>query len=362
YDRWWLKYAVYGADILAICATFVIIPVSRGDDVPQIITFRAYGIYFLFPLVAMAALSLSWRLVLWAGTVAVIGWWAAFALVVLGMENTLSWGDMPPDATRADYEAIFLSIDFIGRGNRIEETGMLMLGTVALAIAVYRARRVFFAQVAAALARDQEAEARARVTDLLGRYVPEEVAERLISDPTPLAPQVRHGTALILDIADFTRFAADKEPVEVIASLDQLLADASDRIAAAGGVVINYLGDGLLATFNTPVAVDRPEVCAVTAARALLNLGETSGFGLRIGIASGEIASGNVGSSRRQSFTVYGTTVNLAARLEAQAKALGKSLVIDTTTSAALPEGMKLLPAGKVEVRGLERPISIFVA
>ncbi|MBD0865093.1 MAG: hypothetical protein GDA36_05520, partial [Rhodobacteraceae bacterium] len=118
FDRWWLKYAVYGMDILAICAVLVILPISYSDSVPQILAFRAYGIYVLFPLVVLAALSLSWRLVLFCGAVGVIGWWSAFEIVVSGMAHTLSWGDMPPNATRTDYETIFLSIDFIEYSKR----------------------------------------------------------------------------------------------------------------------------------------------------------------------------------------------------------------------------------------------------
>ena len=117
FDRWWLKYAIYTVDTLGICAFFALIPISRTGDVPQIIAFRAYGIYYLFPIVTLATLSLSWRLVIWAGAVAVAGWWLAFFWIIDGMENVYSWGDLPPNANRSDYETVFLSIDFIGRGN-----------------------------------------------------------------------------------------------------------------------------------------------------------------------------------------------------------------------------------------------------
>ena len=109
FDRPWIKYAIYTLDASAICAAFAVVPISRSEDIPQIIAFRAYGIYFLFPLLAMTCLSLSWRLVLWTGTMIVIGWWTAFAWIVSGMENYLSWSDIPSSASKADYEAVFLS-------------------------------------------------------------------------------------------------------------------------------------------------------------------------------------------------------------------------------------------------------------
>jgi hypothetical protein len=85
YDRRWMKFAIYGLDVLAICAAFAMVPINLSGDVPQIMAFRSYGIYYLFPLLAMACLSLSWRLVLWTGGMIVLGWWAAFAWIVSRM-------------------------------------------------------------------------------------------------------------------------------------------------------------------------------------------------------------------------------------------------------------------------------------
>ena len=95
YDVWWVKYVLYTIDVMAVCAMFAFFPVSRGADVPQILAFRSTGISFLFPFVALASLSLSWRLVAWTGVMCMVGWWAAFLYVVSGMERTLSWADMP---------------------------------------------------------------------------------------------------------------------------------------------------------------------------------------------------------------------------------------------------------------------------
>ncbi len=360
FDRWWLKYAIYTIDILGICALFVIIPISRSDDVPQIIAFRAYGIYYLFPIVVLAGLSLSWRLVAWAGLVAVVGWWTAFLQVVSTMEQTLSWGDIPATASRQDYEAIFLSIDFIGRGNRIEETGMLFAGAMILALIVYRARQVFFAQVAAEAERETERRARERIRDTLGRYVPEAIAQRLIDAPETLEPQVRHGTALILDIADFTHYAAGRDPAEVIRALGDFLADASDVVSAHDGIVISFTGDGLLASFNAPIELEQPERTAVEAALALQALARNSGFAARIGIASGRIAAGRIGSSRRQAFTIYGDIVNLAARLEALGKTLGAAIMIDAATRQALDNDFPVRNRGTHSVRGFEDPVDVF--
>lgn len=360
FDRWWIKYVVYALDMLSICATFVFIPISRADDIPQIIAFRAYGIYYLFPLLAMSCLSLSWRLVVWTGLMGVIGWWVAFALVITQMDTYLSWADIPATATRADYEAVFLSINFIGRGNRIEETAMLMFAALALAAAVYRARAVFFAQVSSDIASRTERRARERVSRLLGKYVPEEVAAQLISSDEPLKPKLSNGTALVLDVAGFTSFSANHPPEVVIDVLDKFLADAAGAVAEQGGIVMSYLGDGFLVTFNAPVAVEQPQKAAVRTAQKLIDVGTEHGFAVRIGIASGSLVTGTIGSEDRQSFTVYGDAVNLAARLEAAAKTLDVAILMDHNTRRAVDENIPLTTHTPLTLRGFPDPVKSY--
>jgi len=360
YERWWLKYLIYAADILGICALFVWLPVSSQAEVPQIVAFRAYGIYYLFPLVAMACLSLSWRLVAWSGVVAVVGWWTAFAIIVAGMDRRLSWRDLPAEATAGDYEAVFLSIDFIGTGNRIEETGFLLTAALILAYAVYRARRVFFAQIAAEAERERERAERERISLTLGRYVPEAIATRLIADPDALAPQVRHGAVLILDVQGFTAFAAGRPPDEVIAALDAFLAACADAVTDHDGVVISFTGDGLLATFNTPLEHPQPEQAAFATARALSAAAQAHPFAIRVGIAAGPVAAGSVGSSRRQAFTVYGDTVNRAARLEALAKDLAETILVDDAVAARIEADARLRDLGPRQIRGLPSPVHVW--
>ena len=355
-DRWWIKYAVYTIDIMAICAAFAIVPISSAADVPQIIAFRAYGIYYLFPLVGMACLSLSWRLVLWTGAMCAVGWWAAFVWVTGAMENTLSWADMPSNATGADYEAIFLSIDFIGRGNRIEETAMVLFATFALALAVYRARAVFFAQVAAEIDWRKERSARERIGALLGKYVPSEIAARLIKDQSPLRPTLASGTALVMDLAGFTDYSARHGPETVIGVLDAFFADATRVVSERGGVVITYLGDGFLVTFNAPVEIRDAPTSAIAAAQELLDVARGHGFTARIGLATGPLVSGVIGSEQRQTFTVYGDTVNLAARLEAKCKALGVPVLRDGATRDAAAVTVETQATAPMDIRGFTHP------
>lgn len=351
-DRWWLKYTIYTIDILAVCAAFALLPLRQGQDIPQIFAFRAYGIHFLFPLIAMACLSLSWRLVLWSGFVALAGWFTAYWWVLQDMPRIIEWRDFPDNPTTADYETLFLSTEFAGTGNRIGEAGMLFLASAVLALAVYRARRVFFAQLRAEQAREEAQATRERATSVLGKYVPEAVAMRLVNDTQAMVPQEVHGVVLIADIAGFSDFASGKPPTEVIGRLNDFLDLAATSVATHNGVVILFTGDGLLASFNTPIPIETPERAALACARDLVAHAHSEGFQLRVGLASGPLAAGSVGSSERQAFTVYGETVNRAARLETLGKDLNAAIIADTGVAQTSDE-IELTLSGEHQLKGI---------
>lgn len=355
FNRWWMKYLLYAFDALIVCALFVVIPISTTGQVPQIIAFRAYGIYYLFPVVAFATLSLSWRLTLWTGAMVVVGWWGAFWLTISDMPRTLSWNDMPAAASRADYETIFLSIDFIGRGNRIEETGLLFVATAILALAVYRARMMFFAQILAQEKRQEESAKRQRIADSFGQYVPESLVARLIETGGRLPLRKSQGAILVMDIAGFSDFLSRQGPEVAIAKVDGFLADAADALGQRNGTVVSYTGDGILASFNAPVASEDPENAAVQSAIALLEVAAQHNFSIRIGLCAGELVSGSIGSNHRMQVTVYGDTVNRAARCEALCKQLQCSVLMDSGIAESAAQICAVKSVGSHELRGVSK-------
>ena len=350
-DRPWFKFVVYGADMAALCAAYVFVPLSSGGDVAQHLAFRVYGAHFLIAPVALSTLSLSGGLVLWTGGVGAICWWSAFWATTRKIEAPLSWSDLSPGASAEAYEALILARDFTGLGNRVDETAILLLITGVLSLAVARARKVFLAQVSAE-------EARESASRTLGRYVPSGVADELLRDGEALRPRVRGAVALVLDVADFSAFAAAATPEVVIRTLNDFLAAAETEVRAAGGVVISFTGDGLLAAFNTPIAVDDPERAALDAARRLVAVASGSSFRVRVGVASGELASGSVGSAERRAFTVYGDAVNRAARLEALAKEEGAAILTDARVAGADPAAARRL--GPRTLRGVAEDVDIY--
>lgn len=120
----------------------------------------------------------------------------------------------------------------------------------------------------------------------------------------------------------------------------------------------------MLATFNVPVEDAGHARNAFETARAILACVAEREFAgerirVRIGINTGTLVAGNVGGGGRQSYTVHGDAVNLAARLEALCKEHGTSLLLSATTAKALPEA-KLVAVGDIAVRGLADPVTVF--
>ena len=357
-ERWWHRYAFMTIDVLALASLAAFMPLSIGGDVPQIIAFRAYGTTYLFLVLAVAALSLSPGLVMWTGLVCVAGLWAAFGWVVAGMERTLSWGDLPPGPSGEQYLEVFLDPDFIGIGNRIEESLFILLSAAILALAVRRARAVVRDR---ALAERRRAE----IASVFGRYVPQETVDALVAERGALAPTTRTATVLFIDIEGFTRLSERKQPADVIPMLNAYFNRVAQVVGKARGVVISYVGDAVLAVFNAPLANDDHARCAVTAAREILAMTGNERFegerlSLRIGIVTGAVAAGSVGGGDRLAYTVYGDAVNLAQRVEQLNKQLGTSLLVSAATWEAMGRDPSLQPVGELPVRGRTEAVAVY--
>ncbi|MEM6665056.1 MAG: adenylate/guanylate cyclase domain-containing protein [Pseudomonadota bacterium] len=359
FDREWHRYGFVVADLALIAMVAILTPMSSSGDVPQIMIFRSFGIHPLFIVLGISALSLSPRFVLWTGagcalTIAVI-----FGVILAGMERRVSWGDLPPRSTAEDYVAILLDRDFIGSGNRANEI-MVMLGVaVLLAVAVGRARDMVRAHSA-------EERRRQRAETLFGRYVPAEVRDDLLSGGMALDAQSREASILFCDIAGFTSFSEGRPPDKVLAALDGFFDTVTEIVARNGGVVVSFAGDAVLAAFNVPLEMTDHAAKAVDAAAQICDaVGHESfdgnRFDIRVGVATGPVAAGSLGGSRRRTYTVYGDTVNLAQRLEQMNKDTGTRVLISASTRDALGQTDRaLVPVGARAVKGRDELVDAY--
>ncbi|HKY94675.1 MAG TPA: adenylate/guanylate cyclase domain-containing protein [Kiloniellales bacterium] len=354
-ERLWHRFLLPAIDFTVLAWLAATQPILAGGDVPQILLFRAYGVAaYLFVFVALAALSLSPLYVLWVTGLAIVALWSVFIYAAAQVDAPLSWVDLPANATAAQYQALILDPNFLGRGNRFEETIALALAGGLIAVGVRRARQLVRQRAAA------EAERR-RALEVFGNYVPPAIARRLVEAPEALAPHSRQASILILDIAGFTRLAERRPPEALLPLLNAFFERCGQCVGEAGGVMLSYVGDGFLAAFN--VAEDTPDhaACAMAAGLALCRSAaepiEGEHLRIRIGIASGPVAAGSVGGSQRRSYTVYGDTVNLAQRLEALCKETGAMLLASEASwrHAGAPAGWQRV--GPLAARGREATV-----
>ena len=153
-------------------------------------------------------------------------------------------------------------------------------------------------------------------------------------------------------------------PRAIVDILNAYFDAATEIIGRHNGVVTQFQGDAILAIFNVPIEDPDHARRAFEAATEILETVGTRTFAgetlaVRIGLNSGPLIAGNVGGGGRQSYTVHGDTVNLAARLEALNKEHGTGLLVSQTTAALLPDDA-LRRIGETEVRGLSEPVGVY--
>jgi class 3 adenylate cyclase len=210
---------------------------------------------------------------------------------------------------------------------------------------------------------------RERFRETFGRYVDESVAATILKREGEgvLAGETREATVLFTDIAGFTTIAEHLAPDALVAALNEYLETVLEPIRAHGGVVNTFIGDGLFASFNMPLACESHACAAVRAAIEIQRAvgGRTFGdmgaaFATRIGISTGHVIGGSVGAGRRLTFTLLGDTVNLAARLEQLNKDYGTRILVSNSTREACGDQFVFRDLGSVAVRGRSDAAIVF--
>jgi len=203
---------------------------------------------------------------------------------------------------------------------------------------------------------------RRRLREQFGRFVGPDVVRSVVDaagGEARLGGRRLEATVLFCDLRGFTAQAEQLEPAAVIDLLNDYLAEMSDAILDHGGTVVTYLGDGIMAVFGAPIAQDDHADRALAAAAAML----AGRFTIGVGVCTGPVMSGTVGSARRLEYTAVGDTTNTAARLQTACKELGVTSVVAASTRDALrrPDAAPALrDLGPVGVRGRAEPVAVW--
>lgn len=311
---------------------------------------KAPTLLYVFIFIALRALRFQARFVIIAGIVAALGWLVLVGYVVsIDPENTM--------ITR-DYVE-YLTSNSVLLGAEFDKIISILMVTAIIAIALARARQLLIQSVVdSSTAQD------------LSRFVPSEVVRQVKSSEERVQAgqgEVGEATIFFADIEGFTTISETLSPEQLIATLNEYFSVVVEPIERFGGVINQFQGDAILATFNLPEKNPDHAANAVRAALEIQDVLKTHTFGehirlqCRIGINTGMCVGGLVGTGDRLGYTVHGDDVNLAARLEQLNKEYGTRIIAsETTAELAGWERFSFKRIGEVQVRGRQTATVIY--
>ncbi len=211
------------------------------------------------------------------------------------------------------------------------------------------------------------------IKNAFSKYVPVTVIDKLLDNPgiLKLGGEERLLTILFSDIAGFTSISEDMQPNELVSLLNEYLTEMTNIVISQGGIIDKYIGDAILAEYGAPIPMDNHAEAAVTSAlfmhKKLDELNNTWGnknypkIKCRIGINTGNVILGNMGSNQVFDYTVIGDPVNLASRLEGANKRYNTKLMISENTFLLLPiDKFRTRVLDVIKVKGKIKPIKVF--
>jgi adenylate cyclase len=208
---------------------------------------------------------------------------------------------------------------------------------------------------------------------LFGQYVSKDVYAQLVADPAlaRLGGQRREMTVLFSDIRGFTTLTERGQPDEVVGMLNEYFSSMVDLVFEHNGTLDKFVGDMVMALFGAPLDdPDHADHAVQTALAMIVELGRLNerwkaegrfaGLDIGIGINTGPMIAGNIGSEAIMSYTVIGDAVNLGSRLESLNKEYGTRIIISEATRGRLKGQYQFRPLGNVVVKGKTQPVAIF--
>ncbi len=211
-----------------------------------------------------------------------------------------------------------------------------------------------------------------RVKRLFSRYVSKDVYQQLLASPSDatLGGERREMSVLFSDMRGFTTLSESGEPEDLVRQLNQYFTRMVEVVFAHRGTVDKFVGDMVMALYGAPLDdpdhADHAVQTALAMVRELQSLNRLwavegrAALDIGIGINTGEMVAGNIGSDTIMSYTVIGDNVNLGARLESLNKDFGTRILISAATRDQLKGQYDLRPLGEVTVKGKTRAVAVF--
>jgi adenylate cyclase len=215
-------------------------------------------------------------------------------------------------------------------------------------------------------------EERRVIKDMFARYMSNEVMTRLLETPdsVKLGGDKREATVFFADIRGYTSFSESRDPQVIVEILNEYFSEAVENIVQYKGYIDKFIGDCIMAVWGVPMMPEKDDAikavsCAITiqnlvrsTKRKFFRKSNASHLRIGIGVNTGPLVAGNLGSIQRMDYSVIGDTVNLAARLEGVAEA--DEVIISQATRDKIGDVFALEKRDSIHVKGKEKPIQIY--
>ncbi len=210
------------------------------------------------------------------------------------------------------------------------------------------------------------------IRKVFGRYLSDDVVRQILDrkDGLKLGGGLQKVTIMMTDLRGFTELSQKLSPVDVVSLLNLYLEAMSEVIVRYGGTIDEIIGDAILALFGAPLVQDddagRAVACAIEMQRAMARVNADAAerglpaVEMGIGINTGEVVVGNIGSEIRSKFAVVGHHVNLTGRIESFT--VGGQILVSEFTAADIGDGLECGRSFEVDAKGIEQPVTLHEA
>ena len=213
------------------------------------------------------------------------------------------------------------------------------------------------------------AEAGNKIVNLFGQQISKEIVDEMLEKEGALQSRLMKVSVMFVDIRNFTKHVANKTPEEIVQYQNKFFAIVIKAVTKHQGIINQFLGDGCMVTFGAPVSLQNPSKHAVDAATEIhkeltkeIEKGNIPHTNIGIGIHTGDAVTGNIGTEERQQYSITGSVVILAARIEQLNKDFYSQILISEDVkqqlNGSLPSNAKYL--GNVELKGWHKPMGIY--
>jgi len=335
----------YLNSFIEICSPGVIILIlAKQYDSPMIILHSPI-VYLYFIFIVLSTLRLDFKLSLFIGCMAAVSFFVLS--MVLIRESRYENGN---NTFNDEYIAAFA------------KSTVLLLCGVGAAFVAGRIRRTIDRSLTAA-------EDGNKIINLFGQQISKEIVEEMLESEGALKSKLMKVCVMFVDIRNFTNHVADKTPAEIVAYQNAFFEIVIKAVTKHQGIINQFLGDGCMVTFGAPVVLKNAAHNAVKSAMEIhkelkeqIQIGGIARTSIGIGIHIGDAVTGNIGTNERQQYSITGSVVILAARIEQLNKDYNSQILISEDVvqdiSHSLPSDSTFL--GKIDLKGWHHPLGIY--